>query len=85
MGERREDPRGVPPEAVRSPRVVLVMVECLAADALNVEALATQWAQEVRFRVLPAAETCDARAVVVDGSLDVLASAFRMVGEGLRA
>jgi hypothetical protein len=39
----------------------------------------------VRFRVLPAAETCDARAVVVDGSLDVLASAFRMVGEGLRA
>jgi hypothetical protein len=70
---------------VRAPRVVLVMVECRAVDALDVEALATQWAQEVRFRVLPAAEVRDARAVVMDGGLDTLAAAFRIVGEGLRA
>jgi len=74
-------------EEVRRPRVVLVMVECVCADG-DVPALelgAEQWAQDLRFRrVMRAAETTDARAVVVDATLDVLGEAFRIVGDGLR-
>lgn len=89
MGVGQGDPgtRGGGEEEVRRPRVVLVMVECVCAD-VDVAALelgAEQWAQDLRFRrVMREAETTDARAVVVDASLDVIAEAFRIVGDGLR-
>lgn len=85
MGERREDPRGVPPEEVRSPRVVLVMVECLAADE-EVEALqlgAEAWAHEVRYRSVGAAETRNAGAVVVDGNFATVGAMLALASEAV--
>ncbi len=68
------------------PRVVLVMVECVCADA-DVAALelgAEQWAQSVRYRAgVDGAQTLGASAVVVDGSLGVLADAFALAREGI--
>lgn len=75
-------------EEVRRPRVVLVMVECVCADA-DVAALelgAEQWAQDLRFRrVMREAETTDARAVVLPGTLATLADALRTAAEKVNA
>lgn len=68
------------------PRVVLVMVECACDDAsvARVELAAAQWAQDVRFRrVLPHAETSDARSVVLSGSLSTLREMLTMAAENL--
>ncbi len=68
------------------PRVVLVMVECVCADA-DVAALelgAEQWAQSVRYRAgVDGAQTLGAAAVIIDGSADVLRAAVACALEGI--
>ena len=62
------------------------MVECVCADddVAALDMLAEQWTQDLRFRrVMPNAETTDARSVVMDGSLYTLADALRLATEKL--
>lgn len=87
MGIGQSDPGargGGSEEEVRRPHVVLVMVECVCAD-VDVAALelgAEQWAQDLRFRrVMREAETTDARAVVLSGTLATLADTLRIAAE----
>lgn len=65
---------------------MLVMVECVCVDddVAALDMLAEQWTQDLRFRrVMPNAETTDARSVVMDGSLYALADALRLAAEKL--
>lgn len=67
------------------PRVVLVMVECVCADA-DVAALelgAEQWAQDLRYRVSGAAATQNAGALVLDGSTATIAAMLTLAAENL--
>ena len=87
MGERPSDSgagAGGTQDVTRSPRVVLVMVEvvCAEADVPELELTAAQWAQDVRFRhLMGAVETTDARSVVIDGSLGVMADVMRLAAK----
>ncbi len=67
------------------PRVVLVMVECVCADA-DVPALelaAEQWAQSVRHRVSGDAITHGAGEVVIDGTTSTIAATLTLAAENL--
>lgn len=71
--------------ASAKPRVVLVMVECVCADA-DVPALelsAETWAQDVRYRVSGDATTRNAGALVLNGSLATLGAAFALAASGV--
>jgi len=66
----------------RRAQVALVAVEVVSDGAVDVETLAAQWAQEIRFRVLsPGVDTGAAVAVMVDGTMHTLADALRAAGE----
>lgn len=69
----------------RRAQVALVAVEVVSDGAVDVETLAAQWAQEIRFRVLGAgADTGAAVAVLLDGSLHTLSDALRGAAETMR-
>ena len=66
----------------RRAQVALVAVEIVAPEGVDVETVAAQWAQEIRFRVLaPGVDTGAAVAVLLDGSLHTLADALRGAAE----
>ena len=89
MGERPTDrgegTREGSAAALARPRVVLVMVECVCADA-DVPALelaAETWAQSVRYRSdVNGAHTLGAAGAVIEGSADVLRAAVSHALEG---
>lgn len=84
MGERQSDSGSGEAEAVKRPHVVLVLVECVCAPeaVAELELLAAQWAQDLRFRrVMHTAETTEAQSVVVPGSMGTFAEMMRVAHE----
>ena len=62
--------------------LVAVEVSCDPARLSDVETVAVQWAQDMRFRVVCAgAEATAAAPVVLPGSLLTLADAFHVTAE----
>lgn len=71
-----------PSDRGRRAQVALVIVEVTSDDGVDVETIAAQWAQEVRFRVASSGvETGAAVAVMLDGTMHTLSDALRGAAE----
>ena len=66
----------------RRAQVALVVVEVSSDGVTDVETIAAQWAQEVRFRIAASgADTGAAVAVLIDGTIRTLSDALRGAAE----
>lgn len=66
----------------RRAQVALVVVEVSSDGVADVETIAAQWAQEVRFRIAATgADTGAAVAVLLDGTIHTLSDALRGAAE----